>query len=141
MTPNVLTARMSKEQSALWVIVAFFVLLYGSGLIGDLIANGFFVFNFSLNDSAVGSTLLVPFEVIGLYYLFMLWKHKKSSTVVTHALMGLWLATYLSQYVTYFFDLPSNDFLRIVGIVMIPFIIVVWRWALQVARVTSAPSQ
>lgn len=99
------------------------------GLLGSLFINGVSVFNLERNDYGILNIFLIINSIIALIYLIFLAINKNKINLMNHLYFGTLLIIYILPYITYYLRLPSNDYLRAGGIVIIPLIIIAWVWA------------
>ena len=117
------------KSKTIFILVLIISCYHLFGLLGSLFANGVFVFNLERNDSGIQNIFLIINLIVALIYLIFLATNKNKINVMNHLYFGTLLVVYLLPYITYYLSLPSNDYMRIGGIVIIPLIIIAWIWA------------
>lgn len=111
------------------VVVAIISIFHLWGLIGGMLSNGLSVFNTQKNDQGIMNFLILLSLIIAIFYIISLFRNKKGIKLINHTYWGMLLLAYLTPYLTYFLHLPSNDYARIGGIILIPTISIAWIWS------------
>jgi Na+/pantothenate symporter len=123
------------KNKILFILILVLSLYQSFALIGSLFSNGLFVFNLERNDTGIQNIFVVINLIIAIILLIFLANDKNKAKWINHLYFGSWLIVFLMPYITYYLKLPSNDYLRMGGIVIIPLIIIAWIWAAKSLKV------
>ena len=120
---------MRLKNKTILVFILIFGLYHLYLIFGSLLVNGLSVFN--LNDAGLMNIVIIVNLAISLIGLIFLFTNKANAKLITNLFFGSLILAYLMPYIVYFLGLPSNDFMRIFTIIVVPILIMCWIWSIK----------